>query len=352
MKSISRHFVTYSSSLKLTLVLFFIFGASVVAWHFTEHALKDWLITIPLLFLAFNLMAALLTNKIFRHQGWLLLFHIALLLLLLLVGISQITKLIGSVEVTNGTVYDQSSAQWQQGVFHPNRLDKLQFKLEHFVINYEPNAAGNAQRLDTQAYLTWQDEEGGVKKGIVGDRVPLELYGYKLYTTYNKGFAPTFRWVPHEGAPIMGAVHLPAWPANEFNQANDLQIPGTSYKIWLRLRFFDPIFSSTEPSIFRIPNNSVLIVRVGEQRHELQKGQSIEFPTGRLEFLGLNTWMGFQIFYDWSLPWILAVSLLAVFGLGGHFRQKFAPTPWLDEEQELTEQKKIKQTNKTKVEQK
>lgn len=319
--------VTYSSSLKLTLFLFFILGAGAVLWHFTEHPLKNWLITIPLLLLAFNLMTALLTNKIFRIHGWLLLFHVGLLLLLLLIGISQVTKLIGSVEVTTGTVYDRSSAQWQQGIFHPNRLDKLQFKLEKFIIHYEPYYE-TVVRHDTQAYLTWLDEEGGVKQGVVGDNVPLKIYGYKLYTTHNKGFAPMFRWVPKQGTPVNGSLHFPAWPEHEFNQINELQIPTTPYKVWFNLRFFDPIFSTTEPSIFRTPDEFTLVARVGEQRYELQPGDFIEFETGRLEFLGLNTWLGFQIFYDWSLPWILAISLLAVLGLAGHFRHKFAPTPW------------------------
>ncbi|MCF6253390.1 MAG: hypothetical protein L3J38_01420 [Thiomicrorhabdus sp.] len=331
----SRQLVRYSASLKLTLFLFFIFGAGVVSWHFTEHRLKDWLITIPLLLLAFNLMTALLTNKIFRIHGWLLLFHVGLLLLLLLIGISQITKLIGSVEVTNGSVYDQSTAQWQQGVFHRNRLDQLKFKLENFIINYAPSH-GTVVRQDTLAYLTWLDEEGEVKKGIVGDKVPLNVYGYKLYTTHNKGFAPMFKWHPKEGFSSEGSVHFPAWPEHEFNQINDLQIPNTPYEIWLNLKFIDPIFSITEPSVFRIPNDFTLIARVDEQRYELQPGDFIEFKTGRLEFLGLNTWLGFQIFYDWSLPWILAAALLGLFGLAGHFRQKFAPTPWresLEEEE-------------------
>ena len=335
MISISVHLIRYSASLKLTLFLFFIFGSGVVLWHFTEHDLKDWLITIPLLLLAFNLMTALLTNKIFRHHGWLLLFHVALLLLLLLIGISQVTKLIGGVEVTNGSVYNASSVQWRQGVFHSNRLDQLQFKLNDFVINYAPNF-GEPRRQDTQAYVTWVDEQGGVKKGIVGDKVPLKIYGYKLYTTHNKGFAPTFKWVPNKGTAIEGSVNLPAWPAFELNQSNDLKIPNTPYKLWLTLKFFDPILSPTEPSVFRIPDDPLLVVRVDEKRYELQPGESIDFPTGRLEYLGLNTWMGFQIFYDWSLPWMLAVALLALFGLAGHFWKKFAPTPWqesLEEEE-------------------
>lgn len=323
--------VSYSASLKLTLFLFLLFGAGSILWHFTEHELKNWLITVPMLLLALNLMTALLTNKIFRFQGWLLLFHIGLLLILLLIGISQVTKLIGNVEVTNGSVYDSSIAQWQQGVLHPNRLDDLQFRLDGFSINYAP-AFGLPQRLDTQAKLIWLDESGVLKSGIVGDNIPLEIHGYKFYTTFNKGFAPMFKWIPHNGEPVQGSVHLPSWPANEFNQSSDLQIPGTPYKLWLNLKFVDTIIANDRPSEFRIPNEYTLVVRAGENRQELLPGESMVLDSGRLQFLGLNTWMGFQIHYDWALPWLLAVSLLAVFGLGGHFWHKFAPTPWLDED--------------------
>lgn len=323
----------HASSLKLTLFLFLILGVCVVSWHFVEFDWKNWLITLPLLLLALNLIGAILTNPIFKYQIWLLVFHIGLLLLLLVVAIGQVTRLIGEVEVTEYSAYDSSIVKWQQGVFHSNRLDQLRFYLADFSINYE-SINGRAERMDTLTHLTWVDELGVTQKGVVGDEVPLELHGYELYTTHNKGFAPVFKWIPNKGQPVIGSVHLPAWPAFELNQASDLQVPGTPYRIWMNLKFDDVILYNDKDSQFRVPKESVLVVRVGEERHELVAGKSIQFPTGRLEYLGLKTWMGFRIFYDWTLPWLLGAGLFAVFGLGLHFWKKYAPTPWLDEDKD------------------
>ena len=330
--SLSRFFTSHLSSLKITLFLFFLLGIGVVSWHFAEFEAKNWLITIPLLLLALNLISALLTNPIFQYQTWLFIFHIGLLLLLLIVAIGQVTKLIGEVEVSEYSAYDQSIAKWQQGIFHHNRLDQLQFYLSDFTINYLP-VAGRAERMDTKANLSWIDEDGKTQQGVVGDKVPLELHGYQLYTTHNKGFAPQFKWIPNQGSPVTGVVHLPAWPAFELNQATDLQIPGTPYKLWMTLKFEDVILYLDKPSQFKVPSDSKLVVRAGSERYELVAGKSIQFATGRLEYLGLKTWMGFRIFYDWTLPWLLGAGLFAVFGLARHFWQKYAPTPWLDEEE-------------------
>ena len=302
-----------------------------ISWHWVEYEWENWLITTPLLLLALNLISALLTNPIFRHQGWLLTFHLGLLLLLLVVAIGQVTKLIGEVEVSEYSTYDNTIAKWQQGIFHHNRLDQLQFYLADFTINYLP-IAGRAERMDTKANLTWLDEFGQTQKGVVGDKIPLELHGYQLFTTHNKGFSPTFRWIPNKGQPRVGSVNLPAWPAFKLNQATELFIPGTNYKVWMQLKFTDEILYLDRPSIFKVPDDPSLVVRSNNKRHELVVGQSIQFDTGRLEYLGLKTWMGFRIFYDWTLPWLLGAGLFAVFGLAGHFWKKYAPTPWLAEE--------------------
>jgi len=51
-------------------------------------------------------------------------------------------------------------------------------------------------------------------------------------------------------------------------------------------------------------------------------------PEGTLIFEGLGTWMGYQVFYDWTLPWLLGVALLAVASMGWHFWQKYFSRPW------------------------
>jgi cytochrome c biogenesis protein len=70
------------------------------------------------------------------------------------------------------------------------------------------------------------------------------------------------------------------------------------------------------------------VLRIGERRWELQPGGSVELPEGRIEYRGLRGWMGYSVFYDWTIPWLLAASLVAIGALGAHFWSKFAAKPW------------------------
>jgi hypothetical protein len=42
----------------------------------------------------------------------------------------------------------------------------------------------------------------------------------------------------------------------------------------------------------------------------------------------LRTWMGYTVFYDWTIHWMLVVCMVAVGALGGYFWRKFAAKPW------------------------
>ena len=66
-------------------------------------------------------------------------------------------------------------------------------------------------------------------------------------------------------------------------------------------------------------------------RYELHPGQSLDLAGGRLTYKELRTWMGYTVFYDWTLPWLFAAGLIAVLSLGWHYWRKFATRPWLEE---------------------
>jgi hypothetical protein len=38
--------------------------------------------------------------------------------------------------------------------------------------------------------------------------------------------------------------------------------------------------------------------------------------------------MGYTVFSDWTMPWLIAACILAVASLGWHFGRRFAATPW------------------------
>ena len=104
--------------------------------------------------------------------------------------------------------------------------------------------------------------------------------------------------------------------------------PGTSTTVWTQLQFDEVILDPDKPSSFRLPRHYKLVVRVGEMRAELQPGESIELPDGRLEYRGLGSWMGYTVFSDWTTPWLLAAAALAAVSLALHFWNKFSSRPW------------------------
>jgi len=156
----------------------------------------------------------------------------------------------------------------------------------------------------------------------------LTLYGYNFYTSPNKGFAPAFIWRPDTGEPVLGTVHLPAYPKHEYKQALTWTPPGSKTAVWVMLQFDDIILDPAKPSEFRLPAQHKLVVRVGEVRHELKPGESMRLPDGVLEYNGLRSWMGYTIFYDFTLPWLLAAGVLAVGCMAWYFWGKFSVRPW------------------------
>jgi cytochrome c biogenesis protein len=169
------------------------------------------------------------------------------------------------------------------------------------------------------------------QEAIIGDNTPMVLNGYRFYTSFNKGFAPVFLWYPGADtavAPLLGTVNLPAYPIHEYRQALDWVLPGTQIEAWTMLQFDEVIIDPEKPSTFRLPEKHKLVMRIGKQRWELTPGQSITLPEGRLQYQGLRSWMGYTVFSDWTISWLLSASLLAVASLGWHFWRKFAARPW------------------------
>lgn len=315
------------ASLRLTLGLLLLLLLFVSYLLVNTEAKGAWL-AMPLGLLALNLVAAILTHPAMRTQPALLTFHLALLVLLLLVATGRLTQFTGKVEVTAGERFNAATVVRNGGPLHRDRLGDLHFRLNTFTIDYTPGQ-GMAQRDETRAVMLWRDQHGREHEGVVGDHRPFILDGYRFYTTHNKGFAPVFEWEPKGGQSQQGSIHLPAWPAHEYKQVLDWTLPGTTHQLWTQLQFDEVILDPQRPSQFRAPQDHLLVVRVGEKRYELRPGQSIDFPDGNLTYKELRTWMGFTLFHDWTLPWLVAAGILLVLSLGWHYWVKCAAKPWL-----------------------
>lgn len=312
------------ASLKLTLAALVFFAVGILYAYFSGERTTLALVP-PLLLLSLNLIAAVATNPVFRRSGPLLLFHLALITLILLVAVGRLTYLRGHVELSEGEDFSGVLTEVDAGILHWSGLDKVHFSNDGFKISYDVGV----QRGKTRNAVRYIDGDGHEQRAEIGDQIPLVLKGFRFYTSPNKGFAPAFVWYPAGGGPpMLGGVHLPSYPINEYRQARDWELPGTAIKAWTMLQFDEIILNPETPSEFSLPSKYKVIMRIGELRQELQPGDVIDLPQGRLVFDGLRTWMGYTVFYDWTIHWLLAVCTLAVVALGWHFWRKFAARPW------------------------
>ncbi|WP_246264341.1 cytochrome c biogenesis protein ResB [Aromatoleum toluvorans] len=311
------------ASLRLTLALIVLLGVG-VAFAYLREGARTWPLVVPLILLAINLMAAVMTNGVFRRQTALLVFHLALVVLLLLVAAGRLTYLNGYVGVTEDVPFEGELSESDRGPLHAGALSGVRFVNRGFHIDYAPGL----QREATRNQVAWQGSDGRWHDELIGDQKPLVVSGYRFYTTFNKGFAPTFRWRDTHGYVVRGSVQLPPYPLKEYSQAAEWSPPGSTLSIWVLLDIDEIILDPAEHTSFRLPEHYKLVVRIGRERHEMHPGDSLQTADGTLEFEGLRNWMGYRVFYDWTLPWLLAACAVAVVSLAAHFWRKFTARPW------------------------
>lgn len=315
------------ASLRLTLAILALLGAGVLIAYLSE-TYTTWALVVPLVLMAANLSAAVATNGVFRRKTALLIFHLALIAIILLIAAGRLSYLKGHLELAEGAEFGGELVGRESGPLHWWRLDRVRFVNDGFRIEYAPGVRRGA----TSNRVRYVDEQGGIRQAVIGDNDALVVHGYRIYTSFNKGFAPSFLWRPRQGEAQLGAVHLPAYPAHEYRQAREWALPGTSRMVWVQLQFDEVILDPDKPSSFRLPERHVLVTRSGDSRAELQPGQTLDLPEGRLEYLGLRSWMGYTVFSDWTTSWLLAASVVAVASLSFHFWRKFAAEPWNPDE--------------------
>jgi len=311
-------------SLRLTLCLFGLLALAIAAGHV---GLSDatWALAVPLALLAANLAAAVATHPTFRTQSALLVFHLALIAVILLAAAGRLTYLKGAVELSDGQVFDGTLTRRGSGPLHGGGLSQLRFASRGFAVHYQPGLA----RAQTHNRVVYASDHGVWRETVIGDDAPLTLDGYRFYTSSNKGFAPELLWIPDgAGAPVRGTIHMPSYPAQLPRQVLEWTPPGATQVLHTRLEIDDPI-DLERAWVLRVPAVHALAIRAGGERATLRPGESHRFAGGTLRYEGLRMWMGYTVSYDWTTPWLFAACVLAVLALGWHFAAKFRRQPWL-----------------------
>ncbi len=302
------------SSVRLTLVGMALLCAGVLL-SYNRPAAPLWWLVAPLGLLAVNLLAAIAVNPGINRQGGLLVFHLALLGIVVLAAVGRLVHLDGVVEVTEDSAFLPGDVQvLAKGPLHPMGFSKVFFVQGPFTVDYGPELS----RSTTRSQVLAPDGAGRLVPVVVGDDHPLILYGYRFYTSSNKGFAPLLTWIPEHGKPVTGAIHMPSYPLFDWKQDNRWTPPGgAEIRFWLRLK--TPLRADAAWTLDRKDSSGVLIVSSGGRRIELKPGQTARLEGGSLRFDELRTWMGYKIFYDPTLPWLFVVAVAGVGGLAWHF---------------------------------
>lgn len=297
-------------------LLFFLLTAlsALAAAH--ELMTATALMAAPFALLVANLAASLLTHARFRTDLPLLIFHLALLALVALLVLARLIYLDGRATLTSGTAFDGQLQMLQQGPLHPGRVQDLHFANDGFREDYY--LQGEGRHKATYNRLRWQDENGRWQAAQIGDDQALQLHGYRIYTAQRRGYSPVFRWEPKgdvKGAEgQLGTVQLSAQQNGDYAPSTSWTLPGGP-EVWVMLdtQAAPQNQSGQRKNLGADALNHSLVLRIGEQRSALKPGESISLPSGKLTYVRLDTWMGYLISYDPTLPWIMATILI---GLG------------------------------------
>ena len=310
--------IKFLASTRLTLGGFGILGVALIAKEFAVFS-TPWVVLAILGGLTLNLAAALIVTPKLRQEAGLFIFHLALLALLILAGVGRLTHFDGHVEVMEGNTFSANEVTPDsQGALHPDWLQGVAFQQGPFSVDYAPGV----KRASTRSEVVVESEIG-VETRRVGDDVPLVERGFRFYTTHNKGLAVVLTWLPNHGETITGAVHMPGYPSFDWKQDNSWQPPnGPDIRFWLHLDTplkEDRVWTLTSDRV-----SGVLVVNAQGKRHELKRSESVNIEGGTLRFDELRGWMGYRIFFDPTLPWMLAAAMVALFGLALRFWRKSA----------------------------
>ncbi|MDZ4262077.1 MAG: hypothetical protein U1B30_07075 [Pseudomonadota bacterium] len=311
------------ASTRLTLVGMVLLAIGAGLSYGNPVSTSVWVLVAPLGLLSLNLFAAILVQPRINRRGGLLMFHIGLLSVVILAAIGRLTHYEAHVELLSGESFDASSVLGpSQGPWHSGELAAVEFVQGPYTVQY----GASLKRGPTRSHVMIPDGKGGVREEVVGDDTPLILKGYRFYTSFNKGFAPILTWTPTEGASVTGSVHMPSYPLFEYKQDNNWTPPGSSeIKFWLRL---ETGYEADAPWVLDGRKaTGVLVVSSGEQRLELHSGDEVELAGGRLRYEGLNSWLGYKIFYDPTLKWLFFAAIFGVIGLARHYWSKFDALP-------------------------
>lgn len=303
--------VTFLASRRLMVAFFLLMAAAALS---VAHELLEptpaALVPLGLLFV--NLTASILSNARFRADLPLLLFHVALLGFVALLAAARLTYFEGTAKVPVGVRYAGELHTEERGMLHGDDARRLRFSNEGFT---EVFPQGNQYRR-TYNRVRFLDGDGNLVEGEIGDDRPLVLDGYRVYTSRNRGFAPTVQWTGDDEAIQFATLQLRQVGSDGFSPGMTWAIP-SGPQVWISLstEAMPNAPGTRRENLGARTAGNKLVLRHNERFYDLRVGDSVDLPGGRLTYTGLNAWMGYNIIYDPTKPWLIGTIGIAIASL-------------------------------------
>lgn len=266
---------------------------------------------VPLGLLVVTLVASIVVHRRFRADVPLLLFHLALVALVVLFVVARLTYLEGVVTVMKGATFDGRLHRVEHGPLHDlSDLTRARFTNLGFVDHYRAE-----ERVNTRNTVAWHAGSDPVHAEI-GTDLPLVIGHYRIYTSHHRGLAAVLEWAPDAGEPMLGAVEF-AVQRDGFASGSSWTLP-TGTQLWATLDIPTLPPRSPESRVADFDAATLphaLVLRAGDARHVLAPGETLALSGGTLTYRHLESWMGYRVLYDPTRPWLLAAVALGVASL-------------------------------------
>lgn len=275
-----------------------------------------------------------------------LVFHLALVLVLIAVAVGGLFGWRGNVIVKEGSGFSNTLTQydaWGGGrLATANTIPPFAFTLDDFAVEFERNEAQRGSPRLFEATVDLQREPAGpIERESIEVNFPISIAGAKVFLV-GHGYAPSFVVRDSTGAVVLDddIVFLPQ--DGNFTSTGVIKVPDSSPQlgfqgIFLPTSAIDDIRGphsvfpdADDPSVFLsawegdlgldsgVPQ-SIYSLETGQMEQiglrALIPGQTWEFPGGEIEFTGWQRWASFQIAFDPGKEAALAASILAMVGL-------------------------------------
>ncbi|MCH6161910.1 cytochrome c biogenesis protein ResB [Streptomyces marispadix] len=306
---------------------------------------------------------AVASEKGYLREAGNLLFHIALIVLLLAFAAGQLWKSDGGKLIIKGDGFSNTLTQYDDfksgSLFDPDDLDSFGFSLRDFHASYEESGPQKGTARDFRAGVSyWQGPGGKEKQGSIEVNHPLEVGDSKVFLNGN-GYAPVISvkdgkgrtayrgpvaFLPQDGNLTSSGVlkvtdyrdakgrkdqlgfqgfFVPTFGGSGagtmFSQSPSLKYPVlflTAYHGDLGLDY------GAAQSVYQLDTKRMKQFKKDDGSPLAKKilpGETMELPDGggELKFEGVRQWAQFQIVHQVGEGWALGGALAAIGGLAG-----------------------------------